>query len=133
VEHLRCDPAPSLPVAHFRDGWSADYLSEDDRALYDALPERFTAYRGQDFLAAAGLSWTLNRDAAARFALGHRGIRYAHPVVISATINKRNVVAGYAEREESEIVIFSPQCAFAREVEARRPWAVSGPMGGHAG
>jgi hypothetical protein len=93
--------------AHFREGWSADYLSEDDRALYDALPERFTVYRGQDANAPVGLSWAIHRDVAAGFARGHRGLHNERPVIITAEVAKLNVAGVYADRQEGEIVLFS--------------------------
>jgi hypothetical protein len=111
----------------YRSAWRADYLNaadfleEDNRKFYDTLPDRFVVYRGQSALHVAGLSWTLDHKVAAGFARGHRCFWNKYPVVISATISKKNVAGAYVGREESEIVIFTPQCAYARKYELIEP------------
>ena len=63
-----------IPHAHFerlflryRDAWSADYMSADVRSVYNNLPARIVAFRGQD-RTQYGLSWTLDRGVAHSFA-----------------------------------------------------------------
>lgn len=111
----------SLLFRSLRKTWDAAFLSVDNRKFYDALPDRFTAFRGQDARQRAGLSWTLNRDAAVGFARGHRLFFNREPVVISAQISKRNVCGAYVDRKESEIVVFNAGMATPRQVEAVEP------------
>jgi hypothetical protein len=86
--------------------WTPDCMSPEDRAGYDALPERFVLYRGQDRDQPIKSAWTLDADVAKRFSLGHRGIDNPDPTVFSATTTKANVALYQGQREEREIVVF---------------------------
>jgi hypothetical protein len=92
--------------------WSArdevdyrDFLSIEEHAWFDALPDRFRVYRGCDASQSAGLSWTTSRDVALSFAGGHRGITHAKPVVISGAVDKDWVLMATNGREEFEIMV----------------------------
>ncbi len=91
-----------------RAAWSPDAMQGDDRAAFDALPAVVTAFRGQDADAPLGLSWTLRRDVAEGFAMGHRGRRPTTPTVFKASIKKSAVALACEERQEAEIVLFAP-------------------------
>jgi hypothetical protein len=95
-----------------RSEWRPNFLSPKDRAFYDSLPARFQAYRGQDVSQPVGLSWTLDRDVAAAFARGHRGIFNPNPVILRSSISKRSVAGAYTGRNEREIVTFCPSRVF---------------------
>jgi hypothetical protein len=83
--------------------WTPECMSEENRCKYDALPDRFTVYRGQD-LGRHGYSWTLDVKVAEGFARGHRGIKNPHPVSVTAKTKKSNVAFYQGDRQESEIV-----------------------------
>ena len=108
----------SLILSDLRAAWRADFLSADNRKFYNALPDRFTAFRGQNAGHPVGLSWTLNRDIASGFARGHRCLFNQEPIVISAQISKRNLCGAYVDREESEVVVFNTRAATSRRTEA---------------
>jgi hypothetical protein len=80
-----------------------DVLTGEDRAFYDALPDRFRVYRGgssvEPEMVAAVLCWTLKRDIADWFA--RRG--QADPVVVSAWVRKEWVRLAFAQ--EHEVVV----------------------------
>jgi len=88
--------------------WRAEYMNEEDRAFYDSLPDTITIYRGQGSQSYPGLSWTTDYTVAESFALGHRGHNRPDPIVIVATVSKSDIAGAYANREESEIVLFTP-------------------------
>lgn len=91
-----------------RNAWSPEFMSPADRAEYDALPERFPAFRGQDKEKPVGLAWTLDRNVAQVFAEGHRGLLNPQPIVIEAMLLKTNVALLLTGRKEAEIVLFAP-------------------------
>ncbi|MGJ0427528.1 hypothetical protein [Methylocystis sp.] len=98
--------------------WSPTFIEDaDDRAFYGALPDEVVAYRGQPRGARVGLSWTLDKNIAAGFARGHRGIWYDDPVIITARIKKKNIAGAYVNRGESELVLFNSRCATRRQIE----------------
>jgi len=89
-------------------GWSPDCMCPESRAVYDALPNTFTAYRGQDAASPIGLSWTLERDVAAGFARGHRGLNNPNPVILRRKFRKISVAMILVDRQEHEVVLFKP-------------------------
>ena len=84
--------------------WRA-FAEPDDAAFYDGLPAHVNIYRGCTRRRVAGVSWTTDRDVAADFACGHRGIPVRNPVIASATIPKSMVLAAHTERKEAEVLI----------------------------
>lgn len=79
-------------------------MTEEERATLAGLPERLTVYRGTQRGRATGLSWTLDEKRAAWFAK-----RFPHqrrePVLVSAVIERRRVLAFFSGRQEQEIVV----------------------------
>jgi hypothetical protein len=89
--------------------WSPDYMSKEDRKVYDSLPDRFTVYRGQGQRQKIKCAWTLDVEKAKWFACRFNGItNSAVPVVLTATTTKANVALYLGGRNESEIVVFKP-------------------------
>lgn len=82
-------------------------MDEDDRAMYDALPDTFTVFRGaQSGVNELGLSWTTDRDKAEWFARRFASIKEdTVPVVLVGEVNKSDVVACFVSRNESEVVV----------------------------
>ena len=91
----------------YRRAWTPGLMHPDDRAAYAALPGRMTVYRGADLSAPMGLSWTLDRDIAAGFAEGHRGMMNPCPAVFTATVSPADVAFMQTERGEREVVLFA--------------------------
>jgi hypothetical protein len=69
------------------------------------VPQRMTVYRGQGELSILGLSWTLDRTVAERFARGHRGINSIRPYVFEMEVMRDQVAFRCDDREEQEIVL----------------------------
>jgi len=92
----------------YKRGWSPDCMCQSSRAVYDALPASFTAYRGQDIASSLGLSWTLEQGVAAGFARGHRGLQNPNPVVLRRKFRKISVAMILVDRQEHEVVLFRP-------------------------
>jgi hypothetical protein len=62
-------------------------------------------YRGTSRVRAAGISWTTSKDVAEAFARGHHGIVVPDPVIATAQVDKRDILAILVERKESEVLI----------------------------
>lgn len=78
------------------------FMSEDDRKVFDKLPETFTVYRGyHENRNEFGYSYTLDESIAKRFSKGHRLVGK----VYTRTVNKSEVFAYTNERSEKEIII----------------------------
>lgn len=90
-------------------------MDEESRALYDALGESTTIYRGANskIHAANGLSWTLNREKAVWFAHRFR-MRKMKAWVATATISKKDVAAVFLNRGEHEIIPAHPLTKIAK-------------------
>lgn len=79
---------------------------EREQTFFRSLPERLTVYRGCSRMRQRGVSWTTDREVAAGFAKGHRGIRVPDPVIVECSVSKNIVLATFAyEREESEVLL----------------------------
>ena len=85
-------------------------MEAEDLALFNVLPDEFTAFRGVGGVTVAqakrGMSWTLDRDRAEWFA--QRNSDRGAPMLLTATIRKPNVLAVYRDPEQ-EIVVRSGQ------------------------
>ncbi|ODM46051.1 hypothetical protein A9320_08545 [Ruegeria sp. PBVC088] len=71
------------------------------------LPAERVVFRGQDARQRLGLSWSLSREVAERFAKGHRGILNPEPAVFSMKIRREDVALSLSDRNEDEIVLFT--------------------------
>lgn len=79
-------------------------LDTDARAAFEALSRQVTVFRGCDRKRVHGFAWTLDRNVAAGFARGHRGIRNPDPVIATATVAKEHVFGLYLDRKEAEVL-----------------------------
>lgn len=79
-------------------------MSEDDRAMYDSLPDIVTVYRGFDRDGGeGGLSWTLDRSRAEWFA---RRFAFDGPPKLATTqVPKEDVIAYFGGRSEAEVLV----------------------------
>ena len=69
------------------------------------LPEIVTVYRGADFQRnVVGLSWSLDRSMARQFPTSFNRYRALEPVLITAKVQRSQIIAYKQERGESEII-----------------------------
>lgn len=96
---------------NLRSTWSEQYMSGPDLAMWDALPDRITVYRGGDLPNVRnGLSWTSDPVVAAMFALGHRWTRHLEPAVLTGAVKKKDIAFVIDSRNEREVVVFDYRC-----------------------
>src|SRR5262249_45314881 len=71
-----------------------------------ALPPggRFTIFRGQNRTRPPGISWTLRRETAERFAFDSRYPR-RDPVILRGHVLREDVLGYFIGREEEEIIV----------------------------
>lgn len=78
-------------------------MNEDDLLKYNSLPDTFQVYRGVGSDAyRKGLSWTLSYETAEFFAIR---FELKFPVLYSFTVNKKDTLAYFGNRDEDEIII----------------------------
>jgi hypothetical protein len=84
---------------------SIDYLSSEAKAVFDALPNPFIAFRGCPKGRSMGLSWTTSESIAEQFALGNGLSSVRNPCLAEASVPKSAVFGVYVTGEEAELVI----------------------------
>lgn len=86
-----------------------EMMTEAERAALAALPDTVTIYRGADRgVNESGLSWSLERDVAARFPFLNRYLA-ADPVLVTATVPRDRIIAVKLQRNEREVVTKSAE------------------------
>lgn len=80
----------------------------EENKCYDALPETVTVYRGCSADATSGLCWTLDEQVANSFPFLTR-FKATTPVVIRARAKKDRILAVKLDRNETEVITFSPR------------------------
>ncbi len=80
-------------------------MDAEEQTAFAALPDRLTAYRGCSERSPRGVSWSLNPDVARRFVKLAR-YRVSDPVLVTATVRKKDVLAIKLDRQEEEIITF---------------------------
>jgi len=121
-EFLRLDLGPDLFWPALRKVWSgfdliptAAMVREMNRrsewwepcSEWLALPQTFTAYRGQD-ASRDGICWSRDREVAERFSLGYRGVRNPQPLLRELTLTPEQVAMVIGDRDEAEVVTWRP-------------------------
>jgi hypothetical protein len=81
------------------------YFLDEQREMYERLPETIGVYRGSSSDMIEGLSWTLDEEVAEQFAYGHRGKRNPNPVVSYGLIRKEAIFGVFNGRKEAEIIL----------------------------
>jgi hypothetical protein len=103
VERARC----VRMFARFRPDWARDAFDPEDRAVYDSLPETFTAYRGQTGVElATGAAFALSLEGARRQATARRSAEPADLRIFALSAAKRDVALAFAADDAGEIVMF---------------------------
>ena len=84
-------------------------MTAKERKVYAALPDKVTVYRGCYKDNKWGLSWSLDRDVAAKFPRLHRYKQDGQPILVRAIADKAYIAAVKLDREESEIITSRPR------------------------
>lgn len=87
----------------------AAMMTEAERNALEQLPETVTIYRGCYAYNKRGLSWTLDRDVAARFPFLHRYRPEGQPLLVRATVLRDQILALKMERGEAEVIALRPK------------------------
>ena len=82
-----------------------DFFDADGAAFFDGLPDPVIIYRGCSRARVRSISWTTDREVAAGFTRGHRGVRVPDSVVAQAALPKEAVFAVFTDRNESEMLV----------------------------
>ncbi len=86
-------------------------MSLDERDKLRKLPDKFQIWRGVNHeQALRGLSWTLDRNKACWFA-NRFAVQHGLQLLASGRVQKSDVLAYFADRSETEIVVF-PECIY---------------------
>jgi hypothetical protein len=79
-------------------------MTPAERSAFEALPDPVTVYRGQAAGVLHGLSWSLDRDTAARFPFLPLHAQ-PKPALLTAKIDRRDIIAFKLDREEQEVIV----------------------------
>ena len=83
----------------------AVFMEDDEMATLNALPDTITVWRGVAHREAIeGMSWTVDKAKAEWFARRFAGGEGRTPLLVEGTVSKRDVLAYFSNRGESEIV-----------------------------
>ncbi len=86
-----------------------EFMTDDDKATYDAFPDEVSIFRGAFFMEAhsqTGQSWTTEKKVAEFFAFEHTPYREADGrVVLAATISKNDIYGYTNGRTEFECIV----------------------------
>lgn len=93
-------------------------MDEDEQKLLASLPDQFTVYRGHQFRNRLGYSWTLSYHKAKWFADRFNPKRKG---VITATINKKDIIAVLLGRGEFEVVCHPDHLKIKKIAKTKRP------------
>jgi hypothetical protein len=108
-EWTRCDTVRyHLPTLRRVLGVAGPLLSMmklEEQTAFAALPECLTVYRACSGRFLRGVSWSLNPDVARGFIKLGR-YRVSDPVLVTAKVQKKDVLALKLDREEEEIITF---------------------------
>lgn len=109
---LSIDDLPDTPFGDTRgepELWRNRIMNAEERTAFDALPGQLTVYRGCYRNNKWGLSWSLDREQAARFPFLHRYQQADQALLVRATISKPDVVALKGDRGETELICWRPK------------------------
>jgi hypothetical protein len=96
-------------------------MTGEDNAVYDALPEVVTIYRGCDAQSASlpGIRWSLNKDVANLYPFLSR-FQAKKPTVLTACVPKHWILAVKLKRQEEEIITFAAEVKMIRPADRDR-------------
>lgn len=83
------------------------FMEDGELATLSAQPEAIPVWRGVAHRQSIeGMSWTLDKDRAIWFAKRFAGGEGRQPLLVEGTVSKKDVLAYFSNRNESEIVAF---------------------------
>lgn len=94
---------------HLPERYRHHLMNADERAAFGRLPNEITLYRGCYESNMDGLSWSLDKKIAIKFPSLRRYRQDGQPLIISSKVNVRNVCALKLDRNEQEIIAWTPQ------------------------
>lgn len=80
-------------------------MTDEEQATLAGLPEEMTIYRGCGSQNADGICWSLDRSVAEKFPRLNR-YEVPDPILITATVQRDDIVALKLERQEAEVITF---------------------------
>jgi hypothetical protein len=89
-------------------------MEPEELAAWEALPDRVIIYRGARRYK-LGASWTLERSVAELFPFRARYAGGGEPVLITAEVEKKNILAIKLDRNEHEAIIMRGRRIVSRE------------------
>ena len=91
-------------------GTIPEMMTAEEQDALNALPKEMTIYRGCFEVNKWGLSWSRNRKTAMEFPTLNRYKREGEqPLLVTAKVKKRNVIALKLGRDEAEIITYMPK------------------------
>jgi hypothetical protein len=94
-------------------------MTAAEQAAWDALPDKVTIYRGARHNK-LGASWSLDRSVAEKFPHFMRYNFGGDPVLLTAEVRKRDILALKLDRDEAEAIVLRGRRILSREpIEAR--------------
>lgn len=84
-------------------------MDDAERAALDDLPETITVWRGCYAANKWGLSWSLDRETAAKFPTKHRYKQEGQALLVKSSLRRDDVIALKLARSEAEIVAVRPK------------------------
>jgi hypothetical protein len=94
-------------------------MDEDEKRRWNELPEIVTIYRGCGIRNINGISWTLDRAIAESFPTLNR-YKVPDPYLITATVNKNDIVADKLGRQEAEVITFRANVVTLEELKIKK-------------
>lgn len=103
IEEMLCHNTAGLQQDLHFDESRLNEMHEEDLKAYNSLPDTFTVYRGCHGFNEDGVSWSLDREVAEKFAINMAidGKR----MLLEGVVHKNDIVAYYTGRHEAEIVV----------------------------
>jgi hypothetical protein len=95
-------------------------MTYEERDQLEALPDVVTIYRGCYQNNKHGLSWSLSKEIAEKFPLLNRYWRPTEqPYLVTAKVNKDDIIALKNDRGESEVITYRPKHFSTRRIKQR--------------
>jgi uncharacterized protein len=93
-----------------------EMMNAEENAAYDMLTDTVTVYRGCDVARKKGICWSLDEEVANAFPFQAR-FKANSPVLIRARAKKDRILAIKLDRNETELIVFSPRVSKIRDAD----------------
>jgi hypothetical protein len=97
-------------------GTIREMMNAEENAAYDMLTDTVTVYRGCDVARKKGICWSLDEEVANAFPFQAR-FKANSPVLIRARAKKDRILAIKLDRNETELIVFSPRVSKIRDAD----------------